>query len=83
MKQKKNKQWNLIEFSIIEEAVGGNTEALNRILKHYEGYISYLSIRWFYDENGILRCYVDDEKRRMLEMKLVAMILNFEVVKVA
>ena len=41
------------------------------------------AIRWFYDENGIPRSYVDEEKRRMLEIKLVTMILNFEIVKVA
>ncbi|MGM9917014.1 helix-turn-helix domain-containing protein [Anaerotignum sp.] len=83
MRRKKNSEWNLIEFPVIEAAVGGNTEALNGILKHYEAYISFLSIRWFYDENGIPRSYVDEEKRRMLEIKLVTMILNFEIVKVA
>lgn len=83
MRRKKNSDWNLIEFPAIEAAVDGNTEALNGILKHYEAYISFLSIRWFYDENGIPRCYVDEEKRRMLEIKLVTIILNFEIVKVA
>lgn len=83
MKRKQNNQWKLIEFPIIEEAVRGNSEALDRILKHYEGYISYLSIRWFYDENGVPHYYVDEEKRQLLKMKLATIILNFEIVKVA
>ena len=45
MRRKKNSEWNLIEFPVIEAAEGGNTEALNGILKHYEAYISFLSIR--------------------------------------
>lgn len=81
--RRKSSEWNLIEFPVIEAAVGGNTEALDGVLKHYKAYISFLSIRWFYDENGNSRCYVDEEKRRMLEIKLVTAILDFEIVKVA
>ena len=53
------------------------------VLKHYKAYISYLSMRWFYDENGMPRCYVDDEKREMLEIKLITKILDFKVTKAA
>ena len=53
------------------------------VLKHYEAYISYLSMRWFYDENGMPRYYVDDEKREMLKIKLITKILDFKVTKAA
>lgn len=43
----------------------------------------HLSMRWFYDENGMPRCYVDDEKREMLEIKLITKILDFKVTKAA
>lgn len=81
--QKKRNDWHLVEFPTIVAATYGSTEAIHAILKHYEAYISYLSIRWFYDENGIPRCYVDEEKRRMLEIKLITKILDFEIIKVA
>lgn len=79
--QKKKSNRCLVEFPIIVAAAAGDTEAIQTILKFYEAYISYLSIRWFYDENGIARCYVDEEKKQMLEIKLIAKILDFEVVK--
>ena len=35
-------------------AASGDVEAINRILKHYEGYIAVLSTRKLYDEYGNL-----------------------------
>lgn len=83
MQQKKNSGCGLIAFPVIKAASNGDTEAIRMVLKHYEAYISYLSMRWFYDENGMLRCYVDDEKREMLEIKLITKILDFKVTKAA
>lgn len=62
----------------LAQGIGGHM-----VLKHYKAYISYLSMRWFYDENGMPRCYVDDEKREMLEIKLITKILDFKVTKAA
>ena len=55
MQQKKNSGYGLIAFPVIKAASNGDTEAIRMVLKHYEAYISYLSMRWFYDENGMPR----------------------------
>lgn len=82
MKEKKSER-NLVDFSVIEAASKGDITAINMVLNHYSAYISFLAIRWFYDENGYPRCYVDEEKRRMLEIKLITKILDFEVIQSA
>ena len=35
----------LIPFWVIERALEGDIQAINKILKHYEGYIAKLSVR--------------------------------------
>ena len=79
--KEKNREQDLVEFSVIEAASKGDIVAIDMVLKHYKAYTTFLAIRWFYDENGLPRCYVDEEKRRMLEIKLITKILDFEVVK--
>ena len=51
-------------------AASGDVEAINRILKHYEGYIAVLSTRKLYDEYGNLHYCVDETLRRRLETKI-------------
>ena len=52
-------------------------DAINTVLKHYEGYIAALSMRTFYDEGGNPHLCVDDVLRRRLETKLITKILTF------
>ena len=66
-------------FPVILAATQGNVDAINAVLKHYEGYIAALSTRQFYDENGNPYLYVDGEQRRRLETKLITKILTFKV----
>ena len=40
----------LIPLCVIERALEGDIQAINKVLKHYEGYIAKLSIRKMYDE---------------------------------
>lgn len=40
----------LISLCVIERALEGDIQAINKVLKHYEGYIAKLSIRKMYDE---------------------------------
>ena len=54
--------------------------AINKVLKHYEGYIITLSTRKMYDESGRLHFCVDETLRRRLETKLITKILAFEAV---
>ena len=35
----------LIPYPVIAAAVGGNPEAVNRVVRHYSGYIAALSTR--------------------------------------
>lgn len=60
-------------------AASGDVEAINRILKHYEGYIAALSTRKLYDEYGNLHYCVDETLRRRLETKLITKILKFKI----
>jgi len=60
-------------------AADGDVDAINAVLKHYEGYIAALSTVQVYDERGNPRLYVDDGVKRRLETKLITAILNFDV----
>ena len=60
-------------------ASSGDVEAINMVLKHYEGYIVALATRRLYDEYGNSHYCVDENLRRRLETKLITRILAFEV----
>ena len=83
MSKQQNSTHALLPFSVIEAAANGNIDAINAVLKHYEGYIAALSTRKLYDENGVPHMVVDDEMRKMLEIKLITKILTFEIVRAA
>ena len=70
----------LIPFWVIERALEGDIQAINNILKHYEGYIATLSVRKMYDEYGCVHYCVDETLRRRLETKLITKILKFKPV---
>lgn len=73
------KQRDLLPFHIIATASNGDVDAINAVLKHYEGYIASLSLRRVYDEDGNSYTIVDEEIRRRLETKLITKILEFKV----
>jgi hypothetical protein len=79
----KNKQsvlnTSLLPFPVIAAAAGGDVDAINAVLKHYEGYIAALSTKRLYDENGIPHLCVDGEMRRRLETKIITKILAFKI----
>ena len=62
----KNKK--LIPFEIIEKAVAGGPEAIDAVLRHYTGYIKYLS-----QSKG----HINDDTQDRLKAKLVEAILKF------
>lgn len=72
-------QARLLSFSIIEKAASGDVEAINTVLKHYEGYIARLSLRELHDDYGNTHLCVDEELRRRLETKLITKLLTFRV----
>ena len=73
----------LLPFPVIEAATGGDVDAINAVLKHYERYIVALSTRTLYDDYGAPHLCVDEEMRRRLETKLITKILDFRVEKIA
>ena len=70
-----------IPFWVIERALEGDIQAINKILKHYEGYIAKLSVRKMYDEYGCIHYCVDETLRRRLETKLIKTIIGFKIVR--
>ena len=54
MSQKCEFQYNLLPFETIKEATKGDVDAVEEVLKHYDGYIDNLSRRKMYDELNIL-----------------------------
>ena len=71
----------LISLCVIERALEGDIQAINKVLKHYEGYIAKLSIRKMYDEYGRVHNCVDETLRRRLETKQIKTILGFKMVR--
>lgn len=80
MKNEYQGKTGLLPFHIIEAATNGDVEAINMVLKHYEGYINRLSTRKLYDEFGQLHYCVDEALRRRLETRLITKILKFKLV---
>jgi hypothetical protein len=69
---------NLLPYSVIVSAAGGDVDAINAVLKHYEGYIAVLAVRRLYDGDGTPYLYVDEKLQRRLETKLITAILTFD-----
>jgi len=78
-----HRRGNLLPFDVIETAAMGDVEAINAVLKHYEGYIIALSTKRLYDEQGNPYMVVDTEMRRTLETRLIVKIMQFDVNRAA
>jgi len=74
-----NAKCNLLPYHIVVLAAGGDVDAINAVLKHYEGYIAVLATRQLYDERGNPYLCVDEGLRRRLETKLITGILAFDL----
>jgi hypothetical protein len=73
----KTRNNHMLSYPVIVLASSGDVDAINAVLKHYEGYIAALSMRTFYDESGKPHFCVDEALRRRLETKLITKILTF------
>ena len=73
----------LLPFGIIEAAASGDVDAINEVLKRYEGYIIALSTKQLFDEQGKPYMVVDTEMRRTLETTLITKILQFDLNRAA
>jgi len=68
-----------VPYSIIQAATGGDTAAIYKIVNHYKGYISKLSIRCCRDQYGNIQECIDEDMHRQIETKLVMEITNFKI----
>lgn len=66
-------------FTVISAAADGDAQAIEKILKHYDAYISKVSLRPLYDEYGNIYIAVDTELKGRIRAAMMEMILKFEV----
>lgn len=78
---KNEKSRNVLPFAVVQKATEGDIVSINKVLKHYEGYISCLSVRKMYDKYGNEYYYVDETLRSRLEAKLIKTTLGFKLVR--
>ena len=77
--KKEKQQRRLLPIEVIRSASSGDVEAIQEVLKHYEGYIAKLATRKVYDEYGNAYYCVDEALRRRLETKLITKVLDFKI----
>ena len=76
MKNPNYKGIELLPLSVIEAARAGDAEAVERVLRYYEGYINKLCTRTLYDEYGHPHVCLDEAMKRRLEIKLISSIVT-------
>lgn len=68
----------LLPFDVIIAATQGDTNALHKVVEHYDGYIAKLCMRSYRGKNGNYY-YVDEEMQNILKMRLVERTLKFKL----
>lgn len=68
-----------LPFSTIVASTDGNEKHIQKVLQHYDGYISKLCLRPLHDEYGKVYMVVDTELKGRIYSALIHMILNFEI----
>ena len=66
----------LLPMPVIEAARAGDAEAVEQVLRYYEGYINKLCTRTVYDESGCSHTCLDEYMKSRLENKLIRAILG-------
>jgi len=79
MSKRKNKN-PLLPFYVISAAMNGDREAIQAVVKHYEGYIAALAMRRLRDDYGNAYMCVDETLRAELTSKLIQGIHKFKIV---
>lgn len=68
----------LLPFSIIMAASNGDSEAMELVLRHYDSYITSLSMRKLRDERGNTYWGIDEDVRDRLRSRLIRAVLTFK-----
>lgn len=66
----------LLPMPVIEAARAGDAEAVERVLRYYEGYINKLCTRTLYDGSGQPHICIDEYMKRRLQIKLIHSIVS-------
>lgn len=48
-----------LPYAVVTQAVRGDSEAIDRVLTHYRGFIRWLSKRDYMDQDNVSKSYVD------------------------
>ena len=68
----------LLPFPVIIAATKGDPEAMNIVIRHYESYMSSLSMRKLRDERGNTFYGVDGDIHDRLRSRLIRAVLDFK-----
>ncbi|KOY82831.1 helix-turn-helix domain-containing protein [Lysinibacillus macroides] len=74
-----NDERGLLPYPVIVAATKGESEAMQAVIEHYNGYISSLSMRKLRDERGNTYWGIDEDMRDYLHSKLMESILGFKI----
>ena len=76
MKRRKYKYRELLPLAVSDAAQARDTDAVEQVLRYYEGYINKLCTRTGYDESGCPHVCLDEYMKSRLENKLIRAILG-------
>ena len=79
MKRRNYKGRKLLPLAVSDAACAGDAdavEAVEQVLRYYEGYINKLCTRTVYDESGCPHACLDEYMKSRLENKLIRAILG-------
>ena len=66
----------LLPVWVIHAASGGDSEAMEQVLRYYDDYMSRLCTRTLYDKNGTPHVCVDVHMKRCLETRLIRAVVR-------
>ncbi len=61
---------------VIHAASGGDSEAMEQVLRYYDDYMSRLCTRILYDKDGTPHMCVDTHMKRCLEIRLIRAVMR-------
>ena len=76
MKRRNYKGRELLPLTVSNATRAGDTDAVEQVLRHYEGYINKLCTRTVCNESGCPHAHLDECMKSRLENKLIRAILG-------
>lgn len=68
-----------LPYAVVEKAVQGDSDALEKVLSHYKPYILSLSKREYTDDYGIKHVFIDEAVCSDLQTFLLEKVLSFDL----